>query len=255
MTLRQRHRRKLLRIQAREQAGWHLGRLGGVNIVRIGRMHSSILGAGFAGALALLVSLDAASAPACTAPQRVLERFIEADCDRCWGMPEPATLAGSTWVLDWITPGSQGETAPLAAAALPEARERLAMRAGLAPKDGSARAEQPLTASGLRIRVTGGPAWNGYLGLQLDAQGRSPAGARAYLALVEEIPAGAEGNPSARRLVRAVAGPIALDGPHTVELRALRIPDGAKPDRLRGMTWWVTADGLIGGIAAERCPR
>jgi hypothetical protein len=216
-------------------------------------MHSSILGAGLLGAAALWSGATAIAAPACKAPQRVLERFIDADCESCWAAPAQPGLPASTWVLDWIVPGSQGAAAPLAIAALPEAAERLAMQQGLALIDGSAEAVQALTAVRPRLRVVGGPAWNGYLGLRLEAQGRAPAGAQAFLALVEDIPAGAEGNPSARRLVRAVAGPIDMSHKRTEELRAMRIPEGAKPERLQGVAWWINGDGRVGGMAAERC--
>jgi len=217
-------------------------------------MHSSILGAGLLGAAVLLFGEAAAAGPSCKAPQRVLERFIDADCESCWAAPAPPGLSSSTWVLDWIVPGSQGAAAPLATAALPEAAERLAMQQGLALIDGNVEVAQSLSAGRPRLRVLGGPAWNGYLGLKLEAQGRAPAGSQAFLALVEDIPAGTEGNPSARRLVRAVAGPIDMSHQRTEELRAMRIPEGAKPERLQGVAWWIDGDGRVGGMAAERCP-
>lgn len=228
-----------------------------MNIVRIHFMHASILGAGVAG-FGLLVSATAALAvPTCTPPQRVVERYIDADCADCWAATATtAALPPSTWVLDWITPGALGAEAPLAVAALPEAAERLATQADAPLIDGARRAERKLPANtGLGLKLSAGPAWNGYLGLQLQTQGRPPAGALAYIALVEDIAAGSEGNAVARRLVRSVAGPFALQAPRTRELRALRIPDGAKPERLLGVAWWTDAQARIGGIAAERCPR
>jgi hypothetical protein len=193
---------------------------------------------------------------ACTAPRRVVERFIDADCADCWGGPASAALPASTWVLDWITPGASGAEAPLATAALTEATERLASQPDAATVDGARRAETRLaTPPALRMKVVAGPAWNGYLGLQLQTRGTPPAGALAYIALVEDIAAGEEGNAVARRLVRSVAGPFALQAPATRELRALRIPDGAKPERLIGVAWWVDASARLGGIAAEGCPR
>lgn len=193
---------------------------------------------------------------ACTAPKRVVERFIDADCADCWGAPAAAALPASTWVLDWITPGARGAEAPLAPAALPEAAERLAAQADAPAVDGARHAATKLPARpALTMKLAAGPAWNGYLGLQLQTRGKPPAGALAYIALVEDIAAGSEGNAVARRLVRSVAGPFKLQAPATRELRALRIPEGAKPERLIGVAWWVDASARLGGIAAEGCPR
>lgn len=160
-------------------------------------------------------------------------------------------------MLDWITPSAEGPDAALAVAALPEAAERLArLGPDRRPVDRSFDADWRLPARpALRLTVSAGPAWNGYLGLQLTARGAAPSGATAYLALVEHIPAGAEGNAAPRRLVRAVVGPLALPAQGLDELRALRIPEGAKPERLLGMAWWLDAAQKIGGIAAEGCPR
>ncbi len=188
-------------------------------------------------------------------PKRVVERFIDADCASCWAAPAAAALPATTWVLDWITPAASGAEAALAPAALPEAAERLAAQPQAAEVDGARRADSALPARpALKLSVAAGPAWNGYLGLQLQTRGRPPAGAQAYVALVEDLAAGAEGNAVPRRLVRAVAGPFALQAPRTRELRALRIPDGAKPERLLGVAWWVDASARLGGIAAEGCP-
>lgn len=218
----------------------------------------SIRRATLLGAATAALSATATAAPTtCTPAQRVVERFLPADCADCWQQPEARPLPGSTWMLDWIVPmGDAG--AALAAAALPEAAERRQMAAPTAHAAGTARVTRTLPASSaLRLRVTGGPAWNGYLGLELSSRGLPPVGATAYLALVEEIAAGEEGSPVARRLVRAVVGPLALNatGRRSTELRALRMPEGAKAERLRGTAWWVDAEGRIGGIVREGCPK
>ncbi len=147
-----------------------------------------------------------------------------------------STVSAGGWQLDWITPAASD--APLAAAALPEAAERLQRRAWPAPSASAAlvqqRARVPVRP-GLSLQVGAGPAWHGYFGLQLSLlpppRQAWPAGTTAWLALVELLPAGSEGNAQARALVRSVAGPLLLDGAapgrRLTHLRALRWPDSA----------------------------
>ena len=222
-------------------------------------MHPLILGAGVA-ALVLAWPLTQA---ACPAPQAaVQEVFTAADCALCWSAASlPPGAPG--WRLDWITPAATD--APLAAAALAEAAERAA-RARAAP----AVAGRP---TALRLQVAAGPAWNGYFGLQMTLQHARagslraglPAGSSAWLALVEWLPAGTEGSPMARALVRSVAGPLPLDSPAAgpslpqpqpqpiTHLRALRWPDSARPERLQARAWIESATGQILLMAADRC--
>jgi hypothetical protein len=230
-------------------------------------MHPRILGAGvrrpgvgvavsFAAALLAAApatrATPAAEASACAPPRQVAERFIGADCTDCWSAPGEAAPSAA-WALDWIVPGASAD-APLAAAALPEGAARLAELAHEAAAL-PARLDWSLPRRpSLRLAVQAGPAWNGYLGLQLRSRGAAPPGARAYLALVEELPPGSEGSPIARRLVRAVAGPIPLaGGAPSLELRALRVPETAHPERLRGLAWWVDGRQRLQGIAREGC--
>lgn len=184
----------------------------------------------------------------------MVERFIPADCATCWAAAAPAP-AGAWW-LDWIVPGA--DDAPLAAAALADAAERLQRQgqasAGVMP--------HPARAQGLRLSVGAGPAWQGYFGLQmrLQARGRAalPAGATGWLALVELLPAGSEANDGPRALVRSVAGPLPLDGATAARglthLRALRWPAGAQPERLQARAWIEDGRGRLLAMAANRCP-
>ena len=219
-------------------------------------MHPLILGGGV-GAL-LLVSPPVHAG--CPAPQAaVQEAFIPADCAHCWSAP--TALPGAPgWRLDWILPAAAN--APLAAAALAEAAERAA-RAGAEP----AVAGRP---SALRLQVASGPAWNGYFGVQMTVQSARagsnraglPAGSTAWLALVELLPAGTDGSPVARALVRSVAGPLPLDRPASgpplaqplSHLRALRWPEGARPERLQARAWIEAPTGQVQLMAADRCP-
>lgn len=220
-------------------------------------VRTSRLGRRWAACAAALAGLTAlwpvAAAPNCQAPTRIVERFIPADCESCWSQADPA-LPASAWALDWMVPA--GPEAAMSAAALIESSWRLETL-GMAAQDAATRrVDTPLPASPVRLRVLGGPAWNGYIGLELKSQGKPPAGATAYVALVEVLPAGQEGSAIERQLVRAVAGPMVLDaqGAADSQVRALRVPEGAKPERLQGVAWWVDRRGRLRGLAREGCP-
>lgn len=179
------------------------------------------------------------------APTAMLERFTPADCEACWQSSTPP--AARVMVLDWIVPATDG--AAMAAAALPEATERATGHALTAPLP-----RRPA----LRLRIADGPAWNGYIGLQLTATRlrKPPAGATAYAALVERVPAGSEGTPVARQLVRAVVGPMTLQElatqPTIHHLRAVRVPETDRPERLASVAWVEDAAGQV--IAATQSP-
>lgn len=197
----------------------------------------------------------AAPAPCPPAPAQVLQRFISADCESCWQAAGEATVPATTWPLDWIVPSPQGDAAPLALAALPEAQERAARAASTVQQDNlAAHSKRP------RLQVEAGPAWNGYFALQLSVRGAAlPKGSTGWLGLVEQIPAGGEGSAVARQLLRSVAGPLPLDGvtgrKPLQHLRALRIAEGAQPQRLVGIGWVETADGQVLAIAREACAK
>ena len=216
-------------------------------------MHPWILGAALfaAGSTCLAAPAPAPfDCPRAGAP--AIERFVSADCPGCWADDAAPADPARAWVFDWIVPA--GDAAALAAAASTDAAARQ-QRAGPAASP-AGRATHTL-ATGLQLRVNSGPAWSGYMGVQLEARGRAPAGATAWLALVEMLPAQAEGNAQPRRLVRAVAGPLALDGLAPGQplkpLRAMRWPEGALPERLQARAWVEAADGRILAVAHERC--
>ena len=226
-----------------------------------------ILGAGLC---ALAAALPAAAVSACPAASAAtLERLFSADCPDCWAQYSAAGSRPATpspgWVFDWIVPA--GSDAALAAGALPESAERL-QRLGLGgPSVGAGAtpqlALQPARRAGSTpaLRVQSGPAWNGYFGLELrlpaGARSRLPAGSTGWLALVERVPAGSDGTPVARDLVRSVAGPLALDaapaGQALTHLRALRWPASAEPTRLQARAWIEAPDGTILAVAADQC--
>ena len=246
-------------------------------------MHPLILGAG----LCALATAQATAAPAitpaaCPPPQApALERLYSADCADCWGQAAPgsASAAAGRWLFDWIVPGAAD--APLAAGALAEAAERLqrlpadsaSTAPGALPREVASPPRNKLNLRGLLmppLRVVSGPAWYGYFGLELQvpaaARSRLPAGSSGWLALVEQVPAGSDGTPVARALVRTVAGPLAVDATPPdlalirrirptglTHLRALRWPAGAEPTRLQARAWIEGPDGTILAVAADHC--
>lgn len=217
-------------------------------------------------ALAFVCALPSASHGACDAPTLMLERFVSADCEACWKTqppaPTPAPKAarnGAPFVLDWIVPSVRGGDAPLTKSAVSEATAR-AQRAGGLGADEALTVSTPLPArSALRLRIQDGPAWNGYIGLQFEASYSAtrplPQGLAGYLALVERIPADAESTPVTRQLVRTVVGPLSLDGlaerRKVDHLRAVRLPETAKPERLAAIGWIETPAGRVLAIAAR----
>jgi hypothetical protein len=76
-----------------------------------------------------------------------------------------------------------------------------------------------------------------------------------YLALVERVPAGEEGTPIERRLVRVLVGPLPLEGGTAAaaieHLRAVRIPLGAHVERLRAAGWVENAAGEVVAVAGD----
>lgn len=207
----------------------------------------------------------ATSSAACVAPRVLHERFISADCELCWeaAPPLPAPQAATpVFVLDWIVPSVRGDDAPLAPAALSEARARVE-RAGALRSDEALTQSHPLPArSALLLTVADGPASNGYIGLQFTLKYAStralPQGLAGYVALIEQVAAGDDGTPVARQLVRSVIGPLPLDGlaagKSIDHLRAARYPESAKPERLSVVGWVETPAGRVLAVAGRRDP-
>ena len=192
-------------------------------------------------------SVTAHAAPLCKppAPLRLVERFMSADCESCWAAAGSSAEVGRTMVLDWIAPTS--ESAPLAVGAVAEA----IARAGALTTSTTKQQATVLQASAPRLRIADGPAWNGYIGLQLTVHRGAPlpAGATAYVALVERVAAGSEGSGVARQLVRNVVGPLSLEELATTStvhhFRAMRLPEGAQVEKLASVAWVENAEGKV----------
>lgn len=204
-------------------------------------------------------------APVCASdgqprPRALLERFINADCESCWSDAATPRPQAREVALDWVVPGGRGEDAPLSAVALREGLDRLADLHQPVPASAGA-LHGPLMAAARTLRVAHGLPLNGYLGtsISLSPAGRGPW--RAWLLLVETLPAGTEGSPVERHLVRGAfnppwalqRAPSPAEQKKLWETRPMRIPDGANPDRLGLVGWVEDAQGRIRAIAQSRC--
>lgn len=193
-------------------------------------------------------------------PRALLERFINADCETCWGDAATPRPRAREVALDWVVPGSRGDDAPLSAVALREGLDRLDELGQPAPA-GAQAVQGRLMAAARTLRVAHGLPLNGYVGtsISLSPAGRAPW--RAWLLLVETLPAGTEGSPVERHLVRAAFNPpwhlnrlpTPAEQKKLLEARPMRIPEGAQPDRLRVVGWVEDTQGRIRAIAQSRC--
>lgn len=242
--------------------------------------------AGFVGLSALAVQLCSASAWAqssCSSdgqrpPAALVERFISADCDTCWADPATPKVKAAELALDWIVPSAKGDEAPLSAAASRDALARLLALRMEAPRTASSTRHNvaaATAATSLALRVAHGVALGGYMGTSIElkpARGatRPPQPLTAWLLMVEEVPAGTDGTPVARNLVRNVLQPAlvfnstllnieqikklkSLKPSRLFESRPMSIPAGANPERLRVVGWVEDASGRVIASAASRC--
>jgi hypothetical protein len=221
-------------------------------------MHAAIL-AGNVGAGAAWAQ-SSCSSDGVPRPVALSERFISADCEACWRDAATRKAAHGELVLDWIVPGRRGEDAPLAAAASRDALARLA-ELRLAAPAAVANSRLPAPSVDHQLRVARGPSFNGYMGASIELKPGRGGPWRAWLLLVETLPAGTEGSPVARNLVRNALQP-AWDGERPLlkreqtrlfESRPLSIPEGADPRRLQVVGWVQDAQGRIRAIARSRC--
>ena len=197
----------------------------------------------------------------------LVEHFIGADCLACWQVAPPGLgampVAAREWSLDWIAPAA--DDAAMAAAALPEAGERLArVNAELPARMASAPAAfDSVTALARpsprrRFYVHSSLPHNGYMGVQMHATGAWPAGSTGWLALVELIEPGVRDTQVPRRLVRVLVGPLKLPAAPGAKnavapLYGLRWPENAHAENLVATAWVEDAGGRITQVATDRC--
>jgi hypothetical protein len=198
-------------------------------------------------------------------PVQLLERFINADCDSCWtDLAAPRPGAGAV-ALDWIVPGAKGDDAPLATAASRDGLARLQALRQPPPARASTSRHRVKALAGSSLRVAHGLALGGYLGASIELK-PIPQGAKgqpwtAWLALVETLPAGTEGSPVARNLVRNLFQPnwdgrkqLSKDEQNRFfEQRSMRIAPGVDASRLRVIGWVEDQTGQVVAAAASQC--
>jgi len=204
-------------------------------------------------------------------PVAVLERFISADCEACWGesnTPAPSAESAAL-VLDWIVPTAAGDDAPLSAAATNDALARLQALGRSVPTRSDVHIATTEAPAPGRLRVAHGLPFNDYLGAAISLtppRGGSQRGAAEgpwtfNLLMVESIPAGAEGTAVARNVVRNLLQGT-WDGRNQLskkersgwkEIRPMRIPEGSKPERLRMVGWVQDAQGRMVAAAQSDC--
>lgn len=212
---------------------------------------------------------NACSSDGASAPRVLYERFLSADCAHCWSDASFAP-GPSAAVLDWIAPGTLEDEAPLSAAARTDAATRLQALGRPLPATTDVHvAAVPARLPG-RLRVAFGPAVGDYVGTAVSYLGPVPARAEAWtvwLALVEQVPAGAEGTPVARNLVRNlfqrtwdnrdVLSKQELfnlpTGTRWIERRPMQIAPGTNPDRLALIGWMEGANGAVVATARAQC--
>lgn len=210
----------------------------------------------------LLAGLPVAGHALCTSdqvpqPAAVLERFINADCADCWQDPATPTGTRGALVLDWVVPGHKGQDAPLSVVAAGEARQRLAaLRRPVPARTDAVRSRREGAA--VPLRLSQGAAFNDYIGTSIEL--KEPGGQpwQAWLLLVESLPAGTEGSPVARNLVRNVFRPdwgsVARRPPgRLAETRAMQIHEGAQPGRLRLVALLQDERGRMRAINRTEC--
>ena len=198
-------------------------------------------------------------------PAQLVERFINADSDSCWKDPATAKAGAGELAIDWVMPGSQGDDAPLSAVATRDALLRLDSMKQAAPAASSVVRQAVRGIKGASLRVAHGLPLADYLGTSIELK-PLPAAVRgqswtAWLALVETLPAGTEGSPVARNLVRNllqtnwnVRKQLSKEEQlRFFDQRSMSIAQGVDASRLRVIGWVENEKGRVVAAAESRC--
>lgn len=196
-------------------------------------------------------------------PVALVERFINADCRDCWSDAATPRVQRGQVALDWVLPGSGGEDAPLSVVASRDGLKRL-QALGQASPAGSSSKTTAVAGQG-RLRVAHGLPVSGYIGASIALRGapRDKGGPplTAWLALVETIPAGTEGTPVPRNLVRNlvqtswdVRTPLSKDEQSgLLETRSMDVPPGMNTQGAKVIGWVQDSQGRVVAAAQSRC--
>lgn len=221
--------------------------------------------------LPLALAQNACNSDAAPPPQALYERFLSADCAACWRQPA-FTPAASAALLDWIVPSGAGDEAALSAAARTESLSRLAALGRAAPGTTDVHIAPMGERLPGRLRLAFGPAVNDYVGATVSYLGALPGGSggewTVSLALVEQIPVGADGTLAPRNLVRNLLQRKWEKGnqlskkelfklpPQTrwSERPVMQIGSGTDPARLALIGWMEDGQGRIVATARAQCP-
>ena len=197
-------------------------------------------------------------------PVQLMERFINANCDTCWTDPATPVPSSKAVALDWVVPSRQGDDAPLSAVATRDALARLEALGKSVPTESQTILHAVKGIKGAALRVAHGLPVADYLGASIQLKPLSPAARQpltAWLALVETLPAGTEGSPVERNLVRTVLSrnwdgrkQLLKDEQNRLfESRSMNIAPAANPDRLRVVGWVEDEQGRVLLAAQSRC--
>jgi hypothetical protein len=192
-------------------------------------------------------------------PAALLERFVSADCEACWNSPDDAApVPARTLVLDWIVPGKGGDDAPLSAAASRDALLRLEALA-LATGSSTAHSAVVMDSNRSRLRVAHGLPLADYVGASIEWTSAGAGPWTGTLLLVQEIPAGTQGTPIARHLVRNMlqiiwsAHPPAPKPERFFDSRPMNLPASTPMEQLRVVGWVQDTTGKLVTLAQSAC--
>jgi len=208
-----------------------------------------------------LVALPLAGRALCTSddvpqPTLLLERFTSADCLACWRDRNTPQGAPGTLALDWIVPGLKADGAALASDASDDAMERLDYLRHPTPRRtefvSTRREGDPMT-----LRLAQGATFNDYVGTSMQLKDAGDDVWHAWLLLVEKVPAGQDGSPIPRNIVRKVFRPqwarVGRGSGELAETRSMQVPSSARPERLRLVGVLQDGRGRIRAISQTEC--
>ena len=211
-------------------------------------------------AATLLLALPPLAAQAlCTSDEvppvgTLVERFTRADCLACWRDGAGPRPAADTLVLDWVLPGrGAGGTA---IAASDDALERLDWLRQRAPSRATVVTSRREGAP-VPLRIAHGDAFNDYVGTSMELEAAGREAWHAWLLLVEKMPAGADGSPVPRVVVRKVFRPdwqrADRGAGALAETRSMQLPARSRPERLRLVAVLQDGRGRIRAITQTEC--